>query len=125
MKKKCNSPILRYGSSIDEEPWCKCLRGKTDGYKQIEADIWVHSVCSKPTKMFWINKVLLDKYWEELDLIIERIITKTEYSDGMDKGRAEIACLFIAMLLRPHAPDIKYVRDLAVKRYRDRWGSGG
>lgn len=67
--------------------------------------------------------MLIEKYWKELDEIIERIIEQRELVDGLDKGRAETACLFIAMLLRPHAPDPITVRDGAVKRYKDRHAS--
>lgn len=64
--------------------------------------------------------MLVEKYWHELDEIFDRIVEKNENEDGLDRGRAETACLFIAMLLRPHNPDPKFVRDMAIKRYRDR-----
>jgi hypothetical protein len=64
--------------------------------------------------------VLIANYWKELDEIIERIIEGKELPDGLDKGRAETACLFIAMLLRPHDPDVKLIRDQALQRYRGR-----
>lgn len=105
------------GTSV-EDPWCKCLRGKMDGYKHLGNQVWVHSVCLKPTHLFWINQMLIQKYWKELDEIIYRIIMKEELEDGLDKGRAETACLFIAMLLRPHDPSVKYVRDEAIKRFK-------
>jgi len=100
--------------------YCTCIKGKNDGFKNLGQQHWVHSVCLKPTYLFWINQVLIEKYWSELDEIIERIIDQSELDDGLDKGRAETACLFIAMLLRPHNPSVKDVRDMAVKRYRDR-----
>lgn len=102
--------------------YCTCSRGKNEGYKNLGNQYWVHSVCGKPAYLFWINCVLLENYWKELDDIIERIIEKRELEDGLDKGRAETACLFIAMLTRPHDQDIKPIRDQAVKRYRDRNG---
>ncbi len=64
--------------------------------------------------------MLINEYWDELDKILDRIMTKDEKEDGMDRGRAETACLFIAMILRPHDPDPKFVRDMAIKRYRER-----
>lgn len=64
--------------------------------------------------------MLIDRYWKELDEIIGRIITKQELEDGLDKGRAEAACLFIAILLRPHNPDLIGVRNQALKRYKER-----
>jgi hypothetical protein len=102
--------------------YCTCSKGKNEGYKNLGNQQWVHSVCGKPAYLFWINVMLIEKYWKELDDIIERIIEKRELEDGLDKGRAETACLFIAMLMRPHDPDIRTIRNQAVKRYRDRNG---
>lgn len=98
---------------------CRCGRNKNEGFKNIGNQTWVHSVCLKPTYLFWMNVMLVEEYWKELDEVIARIIEKRELEDGLDKGRAETACLFIAMLLRPHDPDIKTIRDQAVRRYRD------
>ena len=106
--------------SMNEPPYCLCSKGKTDGYKNLGNQLWVHAVCRKPSYLFWINQMLINEYWKELDLIIERILEKRELEDGLDRGRGEIACLFIAMLLRPHNPDPKFVRDQALKRYRER-----
>jgi len=109
--------------AIKQDLWyCTCSRGKNEGYRNLGNQNWVHSTCGKPAYLFWINVVLVEKYWKELDEIIARIIEKREHEDGLDKGRAETACLFIAMLLRPHDPDVKVIRDQAVKRYRDHQG---
>lgn len=105
-------------------PFCLCNRSKNEGYKNLGNQFWVHSVCEKPTYLFWINQVLIEKYWKELDEIIERIVEKRESQDGFDKGRAETACLFIAMLLRPHDPDVKLIRDMAIERYRTHYPNG-
>ena len=64
--------------------------------------------------------MLVNDYWKELDEVFARIIEKRENEDGFDRGRAETACLFIAMLLYPHSPDPKTVRDMAIRRYRER-----
>ncbi len=105
----------------NDKPYCfECKRGKTDGYKHIGNGIWGCAVCGKPSLLFWISHVLVSSYWKELDEIISRILEKRENEDGLDKGRAEIACKFIAMILYPHQPDIKYVRDLAIKQYRNK-----
>lgn len=64
--------------------------------------------------------VLLDRYWDELDTIVERIATGQEAEDGLDKGRAETAMYFIAILLAPHNPNIQRVRDEAARRFRER-----
>ena len=69
---------------------------------------------------YWITHVLVNDYWKQLDEIFDRIMEKREEPDGLDRGRAETACLFIAMLLYPHSPDPKSVRDMALRRYRER-----
>lgn len=109
---------------IDNIVWCTCTsKGKNEGYTRIdypgtESEVWGHKQCGKPTYLYWISIVLLEKYWKELDEIIARIIEGKELEDGFDKGRAETACLFIGLLVRPHDPDIKSIRDMALKRYR-------
>lgn len=70
--------------------------------------------------MFWENVVLIERYKQELDDIIERIITNNEKEDGLDKGRAEIACNFIAMILNPINPNMIQVRNDAVRRFKER-----
>lgn len=108
-------------STENKLPYCfQCSRGKTDGYKSIGNGIWACAVCGKPSYRFWITHVLVQGYWKELDEIISRIMEKRENEDGYDRGRAETACLFIAMLLYPHSPDTKFVRDMAIRRYRER-----
>ncbi len=102
-------------TSTNDIPYCRCAKGKMDGYKNLGNGIWAHSTCNKPTYLFWINQVLVNDYWRELDLIIEKIIEKR--SDAHDIGRAEMACKFIAMLINPENPDPKPIRDIAIKRY--------
>lgn len=104
-------------------PWCLCKRGKSDGFKNIggkENQFWVHAVCELPTRLYWENQVLSKKYEEILDEVITRIIEGNESPDGLDKGRAEVACRFIALLVNPNKPDMKLIRDQAIQRYRTR-----
>src|SRR5215213_8941123 len=92
-------------------PYCyQCAKKKTDGYRHKGDQIWVCAICHKPTYLFWISQMLVEKYWHELDELFDRIMEKRENADGLDRGRAETACLFIAMLLSPHDPDPKHVR---------------
>lgn len=100
-------------------PWCECgvKRGgaiKKGGYTHIGNQIWVHSACMKPTKMFWERQVLVKQYKNKLDEIIERIIEKREL-DQFDKGRADVACEFIAMI---EGCDKVRVRNESVIRYK-------
>lgn len=103
--------------------WCMCSRGRTEGYVDLGGGIWGHQLCRKPTRQFWINKVLREYYERELDEIIERIIEHKELEDGLDKGRAETACKFLAMLLNPTNPNLISVKNASVKRYSDRKNS--
>lgn len=64
-------------------------------------------------------KSILETYWEELDIIIERIATKNASADGLDKGRAENACYFIAVMTNPYQPNIVAIRDEAIARFRN------
>jgi hypothetical protein len=54
-------------------------------------------------------------YWEELDTIIERLMTNQEAADGLDKGRAETACVFIAIL---EGSDLVKIRNRALQRFK-------
>lgn len=99
--------------------YCTCLKGKTDGYKNLNG-LWVHSKCEKPAKVYWMMHVVIPNFIEELDTIMERFLSRQEAEDGLDKGRLEIACYFIAVLQNPTQPDIIKVRDEAVQRYREK-----
>lgn len=54
----------------------------------------------------------------DLDIIIERILTKCDAADGMDKGRAESLAYAIAVLKNPHKPDTPAVAKESVLRIR-------
>ncbi len=102
-------------------PWCTCIGALgSKGFVLISNGIWGHKDCMKPTNLFWINAVLSKKYEAELDEIIARLMEGRESEDGLDKGRAEMACKFLAMLISPNDPNMKYIRDEALKRYRIR-----
>lgn len=107
---------------MNDTPWCLCTdKGKSSGgYINVGNQFWVHFACKKPTRLFWENQVLIHKYEEELDEIMDRILSGHESADGLDKGRAEIACLFIAMILNPSKPNILTARDASIKRCRSR-----
>jgi hypothetical protein len=103
------------------KPWCTCKdRLSFKGFVRIKDNIWGHQACMKPTELFWTNAVLSKMYEAELDEIIARLMEGRESEDGLDKGRAEMACKFLAMLITPRNPNMKYVRDEALKRYRIR-----
>lgn len=99
-------------------PWCTCSRSRTDGYTNVGNNIWVHQPCMKPSRLFWERIMLRDKIENELDFIIERFFDGT--ADEQDKGRAEMACQVLAWIENPINPNVKGIRDRAVKRYNDR-----
>lgn len=72
-------------------------------------------------KMYpFAGKSILERYWDELDTIIERLATNQESADGLDKGRAENACYFIAIMTDAYKPDILKIRNEAVRRFKER-----
>lgn len=104
-------------------PWCECglKRGsssKRRGFAHIGNQVWVCNSCMKPTRLFWENRLLRNRYEAELDEIISRILNGQENEDGLDKGRAEIACMFIAMILTPNNPNPVLARNESLKRIR-------
>ena len=66
----------------------------------------------------YTGQSILERYWDELDTLIEKIATKQENEDGLDKGRAENACYFIAIMTDPYRPNIIKIRDEAVRRFK-------
>lgn len=67
------------------------------------------------------GKSILEHYWEELDTIMDRLMTEgSEAADGQDKGRAETAAYFIAILENPYNPDIDAVKIQCVDRWNAR-----
>lgn len=63
------------------------------------------------------GKTLLEMLWEELDAIMDRLMTGQEAEDERDPGRAEGVAFCIAVFQNPYAPNINVVRDQAM----DRW----
>lgn len=63
---------------------------------------------------------LLEKMWEELDSIVDRLKTRQEAEDGRDPGRAEMAAYFIAMFINPYSPDMQAVRKESMRRWKER-----
>lgn len=96
-------------------PWCECKVKKTSGYKHLGDQIWGCPQCLKPTQRFWYNQVLRKAFQAELDPIMERLLAG-EDSDGLDKGRAEMAIKFIAMIENLSAPNLIHVRNESLKR---------
>jgi len=64
------------------------------------------------------GKSILEMYWDELDTIMDRLMTNgAEAADGRDPGRAEGVAYCIAVMKNPYAPNIDSVRIEAVERF--------
>lgn len=64
-----------------------------------------------------LGESLLGKYWKELDLIMERLMTDPA-EDGRDPGRAENAAYFIALCLDTRHPNIQAIKKEALQRWK-------
>ena len=60
---------------------------------------------------------MLEVIWEELDAIMERLMTGQAAEDGKDPGRAEGIAYAIAVMNNPYLPSVDNVREQAM----DRW----
>lgn len=60
---------------------------------------------------------LFQRYTEELDTIIDRMMTGGEAEDGRDPGRAEAMCWMLALMRNSYLPDFEQEKKLAM----DRW----
>lgn len=67
-----------------------------------------------------MTSIIRQRFILEIDVLVERIATKQEAEDGLDKGRVENALFFLAILDNPNRPDIIAARDAAAKRFRDK-----
>jgi hypothetical protein len=64
-----------------------------------------------------VGPSLLETLWEELDSIVERLMTGCEAADGRDPGRAEGVAYAIAVITNPYHPSIPAVREECVRRW--------
>jgi hypothetical protein len=64
----------------------------------------------------YVTKSLLERMWEELDSIVERLVAEAESEDGQDRGRAEGVAYCIALITMPYAPSLDRIRQLAMER---------
>jgi hypothetical protein len=63
-----------------------------------------------------INVVKILSY--ELDIVLERYMTKSEAADGQDPGRAESLAYAIAVIENPDRPDMPAILRTAVQRIK-------
>jgi len=63
------------------------------------------------------GKSIVEIMWEELDTIVERIMTGEEAEDGRDPGRAEGVAMCISIISNPYLPNLPAVREEAIRRF--------
>lgn len=61
---------------------------------------------------------ILETYWQELDSILERLLSGNPAEDGKDSGRAEAMVYAIAVATNPYKVDVNAIRKEARARYR-------
>lgn len=55
--------------------------------------------------------------WEELDVVMERLMSGNQAEDGRDAGRAEGLAFALAIFQNPYLPSVDAVRAEAVERW--------
>ena len=63
------------------------------------------------------GQTILELLWQELDAIMERLMTDQEAEDDRDPGRAEGVAYCIAVMQNPYLPNIDAVREQAMERW--------
>lgn len=69
----------------------------------------------RPASQVCGGKSLFEMLWEELDVIVERIMA--EAADEHDVGKAQGVAFAIATIQNPYRPNIESVRAEAMKRW--------
>lgn len=65
------------------------------------------------------GKSILEMLWEEMDSLMERLMTGAEAEDGGDKFRAQGLAYAIAVMTNPYAPSVDSIREEAMERWDD------
>lgn len=63
------------------------------------------------------GKTILELLWEELDAIMERLMSGGQADDERDPGRAEGVAYAIAVMQNPYLPNVDNVREQAMERW--------
>lgn len=65
------------------------------------------------------GKTLYEMVWDELMVVMDRLMTGAQAEDGRDPGRAEGIAFCLAVMQNPYLPNIDAVREQAM----DKWES--
>lgn len=60
---------------------------------------------------------LLEALWQEMDRLMEALMTGADAEDGMDKGRAQELAWVLAIVSNPYNPSVDAIRAEAVERW--------
>lgn len=63
------------------------------------------------------GRSLVEMMEDELDSVVDRLMSGGEAADGRDPGRAEGIAYCIALVRQPYNPSIEMVREAAMVRY--------
>lgn len=63
------------------------------------------------------GKSILETLWEEMDRLMEGLMTKQDAEDGGDKFRAEELAYCIAVFQNPYAPSVDEIRKQCMERW--------
>jgi hypothetical protein len=70
------------------------------------------------------GRSIIECIWEELDIVMDRLMSGEPEPDGRDPGRAEGLAMALALFTNTYAPDLDAVRERAVERWESRQAAG-
>lgn len=113
----------RVGQAIDLTIYTSPQRGTSTPtmtpQEALHASDLLRAAAVNAPKIRCQGKSILELAWEELDTVLERLMTGCEAEDGRDPGRAEGMAMIIAIFLNPYLPNIESVRDEAMRRWEE------
>lgn len=77
----------------------------------------LRAASSNAPKTMCSGKSIYEMLWDELMVIMERLMTGQESEDGGDRWRAEGVAYAIAVFTNPYAPNLDAVREQAMERW--------
>lgn len=94
--------------------------GKGKHNHKAEAEAEVKEAKGKRRKH--AGRSILELFWEQLDMIVERMMSEAEAADGLDAGRAQGITVCIAIILNPYEPNMPAVKEEAMRRWEEAHG---
>jgi hypothetical protein len=63
---------------------------------------------------------IFDRIMQALDPVMDRLMAQDPSDDGRDPGRAEMACMALAMIRNPYQPDYPGEKKIQMERWANR-----